>query len=142
PFMEHAEEMSRDLPLVHLYKVPLMHERVVAVLEAHGARLQKFPAVLVDPDDGSEHGGYYAVNVLGVLKPEALGRFHGSIADLGHITATGFTQVEAMPEPLDGLVLAWVEGSRTLVAFDPLVEALKEAGFTELQFHNLDEIAM
>jgi len=142
PFKEHASEMSRDLPLIDLRKVPLMHEGIVEVLEAHGARLEKFPAVFVDPDDGSEHGGYYAVNLLGVIKPEALGRFHGRVSDLGHVDGSGISDEKQVQEPIDGLVCAWIDDTSTLVVFEPLRDALQAAGFTELQFNDLGEIAM
>ncbi|RME73556.1 MAG: hypothetical protein D6776_06870 [Planctomycetota bacterium] len=142
PFNEHAEEMSRALPLVSLFKIPLMHRSLVEVLEAHGAKLQKVPAVLVDPDDGAEHGDYFAVNVLGVIDPKALGRFHGRITDNAHIDGVGFSALTGHHEPLDGLVLAWLHDTSTLVVFEPLRDALVEAGFDELRFDDLRHIAM
>ncbi len=142
PYRKEHAEMSRALPLLALRKIPLMHRSLVEVLEAHGAKLQKIPARLVDPDDGTEYGNFFAVNVLGVLPPQALGRFHGSLSDPASTDEVGFDQSATFEEPLDGLVLAWIEDTYTLVVFESLRDALIEAGFNELQFNELSDIAL
>ncbi|MCB9762116.1 MAG: hypothetical protein H6741_13205 [Alphaproteobacteria bacterium] len=142
PYLEHASEMSRALPLLNLSnRIPIMQARLVEVLEAHGARLQKVPVVLQDPEDGSEHDSFFAVVIHGVLAPEALGRFHGRVADSGHIAGVGYSQATGHAEPLEGHQLAWIEDTFTLVVFEPLRDALVAAGFTELAFSDLSQVA-
>lgn len=130
------------LPLLKLGRVPLMHERLVTALEELGVAMQTVPAVLVEPDHSERYDGYFAVNVLGTICPERLGRFHGRLTDPSHVPGTGFELVEDIDEPIDGLLCAWIEDTHTLVVFESLRDALITTGFDELQFYELEHIAI
>lgn len=142
PLDRRIDGAGEELPLLKLGRVPVMHKRLVVVLEELGVAMQVIPAVLVEPDKSQRFDGYFAVNILGTICPKRLGRFHGRLTDPSPALGTGFEFVTGIDEPIDGLLCAWIEDTNTLVAFESLRDALESAGFDELQFHELEHTAL
>jgi hypothetical protein len=85
-----------DLLPMYRSSAPLMREDLLDALAAAGVdNLQLFDVVLHDPQRGSAHTNYKAVNILGLV----------SAADLGRSTMMGTTDSTLIDADFDKLVL-------------------------------------
>lgn len=142
PLDTRTSEQSEDLPIIVIGALPLFRVDLVAALEAYGVALQAFEVAMHDPDQAEARRDFRVVNVLGVLARDELGNFLGSLTDEGGGTDVGYRAATRTPEPLRGLHMAWIEDTFTLVVHEGLRDALVAAGFDELVFSPLDEIAL
>lgn len=143
PLDTRSGEQSEALPVCFLASIPLLRRDLATALQDAGARLDSYAVKLRDPDDGRELDDYVAVNVLGIVARHRLGAFLGALSDEGDGLEVGYGSAEDLPEPLDGLLLAWIEDTYTLVVHQRLRDALQaNGGFDELVFRPLDQHAL
>jgi len=126
-------------------RIPLWRRDLVEALRACGSvNLQCFDAVVVDPDDGSRHVIYQAVNVLGLIAAADLDRSEATVHPSGPpVIDVDFDSLVIDEAKTHGaLLFRLAESTNALLVHDQLRRCLRAAGFDELDFRDPRKVAL
>jgi hypothetical protein len=125
--------------------IPLVRRDLVAALQRCGVdHLQLFDAVVIDPDDGSRHALYQAVNVLGLIAAADLDRSEVTVHPSGpSVIDVDFDSLVVDEAKTHGaLLFRLAESTNALLVHDKLRRCLLAAGFDELDFRDPAKVAL
>ena|SRR5467141_2481604 len=144
PLEPLASDHGPDLPAIFLGRIPLFREDFIAALIKGGVdNLELHEARLTDPDTGAAYTNYKAVNIIGLVSAADLGRSTAIIHDNIPLVDVGFDKLVIDEGKAGGaLLFRLAENNTAVLVHERLRDHLLDEGFTELEFYNLDEVAL
>jgi hypothetical protein len=144
PYVPDSPDQSRALPAFIDGVVPLMSTALVAALQAMGvANLELYSAVLIDPDDGSRHEGYWAFNLIGLVAAAEMAASIYTVRDGIPLIDVAFDKLVIDPNKCAGLrMFRLAENNSAIIVHESVRDRLLEDGFGELTFYKPENIAI
>lgn len=125
--------------------IPLFRRDLVEALQACGVdNLDLYPAVVIDPDNGTRYEIYQAVNVLGLIAAADLAASQATVHPSGPpVIDVDFDSLVIDETKTHGaLLFRLAESTNALLVHDKLRRCLLAAGFDELEFRDPAKVAL
>jgi hypothetical protein len=144
PFDPDDADQSSDMPELFKGHVPLFRDDLIAGLLAAGVdNLETYDAEILDPDSGTVHRNYKAVNVIGAASVVDMERSSATVHPGGpvlDVELEGF----AVDETRAGgrLLFRLAENTSAIMIHESVADHLDSLGFTSLEYLDSGEVSL
>jgi len=145
PFKRHSSDHAQYMPAILYSNPPLFRDDLIHNITEFGIEnINTYNAAVLDPDDGSVHTNYKAVNIIGLI----------SAADMALSAAKVHDGVPLIDVDFDGLVVdkkkalgvmifRLAESTNAVMVHQNLRDYLLEKGFrNDIDFHEPKDVAL
>lgn len=132
------------MPALFKGLIPLYRDDLVAALQSCGVdNLDLYPARIFDPDNGQFHENYKAVNIIGMVAAADMQKSVWSASDGIALIDVAFDKLVIDPKKTASLpFFRLAENNAAVLVHQRVRDHLIKAGFTELEFHVPEQIAL
>lgn len=136
--------MSMSMPALFKVKLPLYREDFIAALKAAGVdNLDLYDAEITDPDNGQVHTNYKAVNIIGLVAAADMDKSVAIVHDGIPLVDVSFDKLVLDPDKTqDLLFFRLAENNGAVMVHQSVKDHLLAVGFDEIEFYELDEVAI
>jgi hypothetical protein len=144
PYRKGSPDERPLMPAMFKDVVPLYRDDLVAALQSFGVdNLELYPARILDPDNGQYYENYKAVNIIGMVAAADMQKSVWSAPDGIPLVDVAFDKLVIDPNKArDLLFFRLAENNDAVMVHERLRDHLIKSGFTELEFHNPEHVAL
>jgi hypothetical protein len=143
PLNLNANDMGPDMPEYMKGSIPLFRDDLVKAMRDGGVdNLDLYNAVIIDPDGGTQHTNYKAVNIIGAIAAADMAKSDAVIHTGGpFIDVDFYTLVLDEKRAGDALIFRLAEATSAILVHERLRDHLLSRGYSALEFLNPRECA-
>jgi hypothetical protein len=151
PYEDHSPSQDQFLPPYISQSIELFRDDLVEAMEGFGVdNLDTYDVRLTDPDDGTVHTNYKAVNIIGAVRAADLDESTYETSDGIPLIDVAFDEVVLKEAELEDLLcFRMAENLKTILVHEALRDHLVEegfntgeSGFQDVELYELDETAI
>jgi hypothetical protein len=144
PLNPDASDHGPELPEYFKGKIPLFRTDLVAAFKEAGVdNLDLYDVVITDPDNGSRHVNYKAVNIIGVISAADMEKSEAVVYANGPLIDVDFDSLTIDEKKTRGaLFFRLAESTNAILVHEKLKHHLQSRGFNKLEFLNPKEVAL
>lgn len=144
PLVAIDPNMSPAMPALFDVKLPLYRIDLITALKAAGVdNLDLYDAEITDPDSGQVYTNYKAVNIIGLVAAADMEKSIAIVHDGIPLVDVSFDKLVLDPDKTrDLLFFRLAENNGAIMVHQSVRDQLLAAGFGELEFYELDEVAI
>ena len=144
PYDDRNPDMSAEVSEVYKVKVPLFRDDLVVALKTAGIdNLELYDAEITDPDSGQVYTNYKAVNIIGLVAKTDIDKSDAIVHDgISLVDISVDKRIIDKDKTHDMLLFRMAENNGAILIHESVRDHLIKAGFTKLEFYNLEEVAL
>ena len=144
PLNPDAAEDAPYMPSTLAVKIPLFRTDLLEALERAGVQnLDCYDAIVKDPDDGTVHTNYKAVNILGLVGAADMAKSVATVHDGGPLIDVDFDKLVVDEKKARGLLFfRLAESTNAIMVAESVRDHLLKSGFDDLEFYKPNEVAL
>ncbi|RKG95667.1 hypothetical protein D7V97_36825 [Corallococcus sp. CA053C] len=144
PYDPINPDMSPAMASLYDGRVPLYSDALLAALKVAGVdNLDTYEARIFDPDTGTWHTDYKAVNVIGMVSAADMAKSVATVHDGIPLVDVSFDRLVIDPRKAHGfLMFRLAENNSAVIVHEQVKQAVLAAGIRDLEFFRPENIAL